>query len=387
MKVNIAVSGKFHFHNYVRFLDAQGVLNRFYYAHKLSTNADVLGVKAEKLVNIWIKEYLLQAHSQFLPRLGSEAFKPFYRKIWEIGSLTRWLPCDVLHIMLHGGGRGLIRRAKSERSLIIGEPVNAHPDIQNDILNIEWDRLKIRRSHKRTLAQKQILDEVGMADRLLVASHFLKRSYVEKGFSADLIEVLPYGVDLTRFSPPDTDRDISKQFRVVCVAGINVRKGIIDLLDAWNRLNFPDAELLLIGRVSSEMLPVLQKYAGEFKHIPFVPNRELRRYFEASTVFVLPSLEDGFGLVCTEAMACGLPVITTTNTGAAELIDNDVSGYVVPIRSPEVIAEKLEILYRDREKARCMGNAAAEKVRSLYGWEGYADKLIHVYEASLACAR
>lgn len=383
MKVNIAVSGQFHYYNYVRYLEKRGVLNRYYYAHRLTTNEKALGVKKSRLVNIWIKEYLLQAHSQLIPRLGSEALKPFYRQIWEIGAMANWSRCDILHIMLHGGGRHLIRKAKAEGSVIVGEPVNAHPDILNEILNGEWERLKLKRANKRTRAQRQILDEVNSADRLLVASNFLKRSYVEKGFPESSIDVLPYGVDLARFSMATNSEIKKNKFRVVCVAGINVRKGIVDLLEAWKILNIPDGELLLIGRPSTEMLPVLAKYDGLFKHIPFVPNNELKGYLTASTVFVLPSLEDGFGLACSEAMACGLPVIATFNTGAAELIEENVSGYVVPIRSPELIAEKLELLYQNREKAHCMGKASAEKVRSLYSWEGYADKLVDYYREIL----
>lgn len=386
MKVNVAVSGKFHYHNYVRYLDSKGILNRFYYAHKLSTDADELGVSKNKLVNIWIKEYLLQAHSQYMPRLGSESMKPFYRWLWGIGSLARWSPCDVLHIMLHGGGIGLIRRAKSEGSFVLGEPVNAHPDLQNDILNAEWERLKIRRFQGRSHAQQQMLKEIAMADRLLVASNFLKRSYAEKGFPAGSIDVLPYGVNLVRFGRSNAVREGMDRFRVICVAGINVRKGIVDLLEAWKILNLPDGELLLVGRVSPEMLSVMREYEGSFRHIPFVPNTELKGYLQASTVFVLPSLEDGFGLVCAEAMACGLPVIATMNTGAAELIEENVTGHVVPIRSPEIIAEKLEALYRDQDRARSMGNAAADKVESLYGWDGYTSKLIEIYEAGLAQA-
>jgi glycosyltransferase involved in cell wall biosynthesis len=276
-----------------------------------------------------------------------------------------------------------MRRAHTEGALVLGEPVNAHPDVQNEILNTEYERLKIATVLKHSPAQKQMLEEFAMCDRFIVASEFVKRTFVEKGHAAERIDVLPYGVDVSRFTPRTGDAAGPKAFRVICVAGINIRKGIVDLLEAWRRFSPPNGELLLIGQVSPEMSGVLRQYAGTFTHIPFVPNHALNQYFTESSVFVLPSLEDGFGLVCGEAMASGLPVITTTNTGAAELIEEGINGYIVPIRSPDAIAGKLETLYTDREKAVHMGGNAAKKVRTLHSWSGYAEELVHKYHSAL----
>lgn len=379
MRINVAVSGKFHFHNYVRFLEEAGVLGRFYYAHRMSTGPRELGIPGERLVNVWMKEYLLQGHARLFPKLGAERAKPYYRAFWGAVALARWQDCDALHIMLHGGGRSLIRRARSEGALIVGEPVNVHPEVQNAILEAERTRVKLVRHQHLSPAQRQILEEVELSDYLVVASDFIKRSYAEKGYPADRIKVLRYGVDLGRFSTEAGDRAAPERFKVICVAGINARKGIIDLLDAWRELKLEAADLLLIGRVSPEMEPVLRRYAGSFRHVPHVPHHELPRYLSESTVFVLPSLEDGFGLVCTEAMACGVPVIATSNTGAAELIRGGVNGYVVPIRAPHLIAEKLYALHADREKARAMGIEAAKTARQLYDWRGYAERLLEWY--------
>ncbi len=279
----------------------------------------------------------------------------------------------------------MIRRAHSDGSLVIGEPVNAHPDFQNEVLNSEYERLRIRKRLERSPAQRRMLEEFEMCDRFLVASDFVKRTFVEKGFDEGKIDVLPFGVNLSRFSMKEnTTRGEGKKFRVICVAANSIRKGQVDLLEAWKRLAIGDGELLLIGRLDPEMNGMMKSYDGLFTHIPFVPNERLNHYLNESTVFVLPTLEDGFSLVCGEAMASGLPVITTTNNGAAELIEDDVTGYVVPIRSPETIAEKLEVLYKDREKAARMGKDGAMKMQSLYGWDGYVQQLVEIYRNSLA---
>jgi glycosyltransferase involved in cell wall biosynthesis len=384
MKVNLAVSGRFHYYNVVPYLYRHGVLNRFYYAHRITTGEKSLGVPAGKLVNVWIKEYLLQAHSRMPWIPGLTTLTPMYRRIWESVSLANWSAGDLLHILLHGGGRRIIRRAHSDGAVVIGEPVNAHPDFQNEILRSERDRLKIPSSVERSPEQRQMIEEFGMCDRFLVASNFIKRTFVEKGYDESKIDVLHYGVDVNRFPIKQGLVPYDKTFRVICVASISVRKGIIDLLEAWKRLAVPDGELVLIGRVNPEMNNVLRSYDGLFTHIPFVPNQGLSHYYKESTVFVLPSLEDGFGLVCGEAMASGLPVIATTNMGVAEIIDDGVDGYIVPIRSPDAIAERLLWLYRDREKAFAMGRDAARKMRSLNGWEGYTQQLIEIYGGALS---
>ena len=383
MRVNLAVSGLFHYHNVAPFLYREGVLNRFYYAYRISTDENVLEVPAEKLVNIWLKAYLFQGHARLsLP--GHEILSHLYHQIWESFALLNWVPGDLLHILLHGGGRHMIRRANLEGSTVLGEPVNAHPDYQNEVLNVEYERLKIRKKLARSLMQKHMLEEFEMCDRLLVASKFVKRTFVERGFDESKIDVLPYGVNLSRFSVNQNNELNRKKFRVICVASIQIRKGQVDLLEAWKRLAITDGELVLVGALAPEMKEAIGAYAGLFTHIPYVPNEKLAHYLNESVVFVLPSLEDGFGLVCAEAMASGLPVITTTNAGAAELVDDGVNGFVVPIRSPDAIAEKLYLLYKDREKAENMGRNAAKKIQSLCGWDGYGEQLVEIYRNALA---
>lgn len=156
------------------------------------------------------------------------------------------------------------------------------------------------------------------------------------------------------------------------------------LLEAWKKLNLPNAELLLIGSLSHEMNPLIRRYEGVFRHIPFVPNEQLLQYYGRSSVFVLPSVEDGFAVVIGEAMACGLPVITTYNTGAADIIAHGRHGFVVPIRSPEAIGEHLELLYRNPELRNEMAEAALNKAQTELGWDIYAGRLCDLYRSLFA---
>lgn len=381
---NIAVCGRFHFGGYVRYVHERGRLHRFYYSHRLGTRARDLGVPQDRLVNVWAKEHLTHAHLRLLGDATAAELFARYQDIWERGVLRRWSSAPILHAMLHGGERRLLARARADGSAVLGEPVNTHPRELVELLDEERRGLGLEPVGRLRTWQRRIEEEVHACDRLLVASRFIGDSFVRAGFDPDRVDVIPYGVDLTRFAPLAAEDD--GVFRVICVGQISPRKGQAHLLEAWRRAALPNAELVLVGAVRAGMEQVLARHAGAFTHIDRVPNAQLREWYGRSSVFVLPSIEDGFAVVCGEALACGLPVVTTQNTGAAEILDEGVDGFVVPIRSPGVLAERLELLYRDEDLRRHMGEAARAKAATL-SWERYAERLCDLYDRTAQMPR
>jgi glycosyltransferase involved in cell wall biosynthesis len=386
-RVNLAVCGRFHYGNYVRFLQAAGVLNRFYYAGRLSLNGRSLGIPESKAVNGFFKEYAVYLHGRLLKDLWQVPAYSLYHDLWQRYVLGRWSPADILHVMLHGNARLLMARARMERSVIVGEPVNSHPDDLRKLLNEEYERLGLKERLVPDRLEQRRANEALRCDYLLAGSEFVRNSFIRHGFPRERTEVIPYGVDLGHFSPlTESERRSevtglqSGKFRVICVAQIHPRKGHVYLLEAWKQLKLPDAELLFVGGLSPRMKPVLARYDGLFEHVAHVPHTSLRHYYANSDVFALASIEDGFAYVCAEAMACGLPVIATANTGGAELLAEGVTGFKVPIRSPEAIAERINLLYRDRQKLKAMSEAARSKAAQGMGWDIYAEKLCRFYE-------
>ncbi|MDD4933204.1 MAG: glycosyltransferase family 4 protein [Methylacidiphilaceae bacterium] len=373
--VNLAVVGRFHYHNYARLLWEQGALRRIYYSHRFDRR--ILPAGADSEVNLWRKEYLLRLHAKLL---GDRApwMIPRYIALWEAGVLRRWEHADLWHVLLHGAAPRILDRARREGSRTLGEPVNAHPRDIERLLKEEEERLGLP---KRTYFRKEwrnILEEVDRSDYLLASSRWVRRSFAAHGYPEERILTCPYGVDLARFRPtPAAERD--DIFRVLCVGQICPRKGQVDLLEAWKRLQLPQAELLLLGVIDQGMTPVLRQYAGRFRYLGCCPSEQVASFYAPASVFVLPSIEDGFSVVCGEAMASGLPVITTENNGAADLIEPGINGYVVPIRSPEKIAEALETLYRKPDLRRAMGENALRKARECLGWDRYVRLLMARY--------
>ncbi len=169
-------------------------------------------------------------------------------------------------------------------------------------------------------------------------------------------------------------------FRVIFVGALSLQKGLQYLLEGFKLADLPHdkAELLLVGVPFPDARAFLPKYEGLYRRLKFVSHSELARVYQSGSVFAMPSLQDGFGMVVYEAAACGLPVIISENVGAA--VRDGQEGFVVPIRSPEAIAEKLRYLYTHPEERARMGQAAHDYVQQ-FTWGYYQQELVQHYQA------
>ena len=234
------------------------------------------------------------------------------------------------------------------------------PDLSNSLIAANEPSWKIERKEK----------EIQLADHIFVASSITKKSVLDLGISSEKISVIPYGAPIDYFQPqPKTDR----QFRALYVGRLSPRKGVHYLLQAWEALKLPNAELLFVG---SNLFPHgwLDRYADQFRHVSSIPHFSLNQYYSSGSVLVFPSLVEGFGLVLTEAMACGIPVITTPNTAGPDIITDEVEGFIVPIRDVEALQEKLEWCYEHPEELAQMGKAARKKAEQIT-WDLYRQRL------------
>jgi glycosyltransferase involved in cell wall biosynthesis len=216
-----------------------------------------------------------------------------------------------------------------------------------------------------------VLDgEIELADSILVGSSFVRDTFVANGVQLEKIRVIPYGVDVERFAPaPCAAARPGRLFRVLFVGQIGERKGISYLLTAYDNFKKPDTELHLVGDFVRGA-DVYRPFERLFTHSPNVPQARLPPLFGAADVFVLPTLVEGMPLVVLEAMASGLPVITTPH-GPGDVVRDGVDGYVVPCGDSDAIAERLERLYRDRDLRLEMGRNARESAKR-WSWNRYA---------------
>ncbi|BEI32946.1 hypothetical protein PHIN5_03140 [Polynucleobacter sp. HIN5] len=221
------------------------------------------------------------------------------------------------------------------------------------------------------------------SDHIFVASSFSKDTFIKKGFSSKKISVIPYGVDLSEFYP--ATKEIDKKFRVIYLGALSIRKGIHYLVEAFKSANIKNSELILIGKkcIETDKLISNKNFDKRIKLTGILSRNQILKLLSMSSVFVLPSIEDGYGLVLLEAMACGLPVIATVNTGGPDCIVDGVNGFNVPIRSSISIKEKLIYLYENPEERKWMAENALASVSKANGWNEYGEKVLDVYRRIL----
>jgi glycosyltransferase involved in cell wall biosynthesis len=190
--------------------------------------------------------------------------------------------------------------------------------------------------YRRSLAMMEHVDFV------LSPSSFVTQSFLTRGFRPEQILRNVYPLDLACFAPTLEPRPAERPLTVISTGSLTLRKGSPYLLEAFRLVlrSEPRARLLLTSAVGDSMLPVMEKYrALPIDWASPLPHPQLAARLRSADVFVLPSLEDGFARTVAEALACGLPVITTPNTGASDLIRPGENGEVVPIRDPQAIAD------------------------------------------------
>ena len=212
--------------------------------------------------------------------------------------------------------------------------------------------------------------EIQLADHIFVPSSFVKNTLLEVGVTQEKISVIPFGAPIDYFQPQPKE---DKLFRVLFVGRVGPRKGVHYLLQAWQELNLPEAELVLIG-INEFPQGWINRYIDKIRYISSLPHSLLNQYYSSASVLVLPSLVEGLALVQLEAMACGIPLITTPNTGGSDIVTDGVEGFIVPIRDREALKEKLEWCYRHPLELAQMGHAARRKAEQLT-WDSYRQRL------------
>lgn len=234
------------------------------------------------------------------------------------------------------------------------------PELASALEGIQDSARKIERKEQ----------EIQLADHIFVPSSFVQSSLLSAGVKPEKVSVIPYGAPIDYFRPQTKP---SQGFCALFVGRVGPRKGVHYLLQAWQKLQLPDAQLLLIG-INEFPERWLAQYTDVFRYIPSVPHKLLNEYYSAADVLVLPSLVEGFPLVLLEAMACGIPVITTPNAGGYDFLTDGVEGFVVPVRDVETLQEKLEWCYRHPQELLEMGQAARRKAEQL-NWNLYRQKM------------
>lgn len=376
MLVTYTAPNRAHHYGYARALNNAGCLRAFISGFsRFSPRAPMpdLGdklIRADHLQNVYLASMSLHAPECITRQLE------YRTKIWMDWMSDR--PARESDIFLFYSGTGLrtASRLKGTRTLRIVEAVNSHVLVQERIMNEEFRNLGLppRGFYHRDVARR--VAEIESADAILCPSEFVRDSYVEQGVPKERILKVPYGFEPRKDIKRPEPRD--EAFRVLYVGQISVRKGLRYLFQAFEALRHPNKELWIVGpRAAVTGIDDVRTPAGT-KFLGVLKGEALTAAYLSATVFVLPSLEEGLGLVAGEAMSFGLPVVATVNTGTSDLFNEGIEGFRVPVRDPVAIAEKLQMLADSPELRARMSAASAERIRSISSLEETGRKLVEV---------
>ncbi len=247
---------------------------------------------------------------------------------------------------------------------ILGEEQALHPEWKDSIDNLIFPKVY----------EERLQMEPHEADVVIGASKFTVDSLLSDGVSAQKIKLLPLGFDIDHI--PFNVNGIAaggRPLKILYAGKITQRKGIKYLLEAVQMMG-KAVELHLIGGIQGDG-HALKRYKGSYIHHPAVSQQELFRRYQEYDVFVLPTLFEGFGLVILEAMAAGLPVITTPHSIGPDLIVQDKNGYIVPIRDVEAIKAALECILKKDPEALLEMKIQARKAAEHMDWLQYSVSL------------
>jgi alpha-maltose-1-phosphate synthase len=403
MSFNVIVSNVAKHHAYETAVAAQkaGMLKRFYTSFFLEKNPPIRHRFLQKILPKSLQSKVSnRSHSELDEKLVKSYYFPemlertplrgivgrynmmnFKGSLYDLRVSMNDLKCNIFH-GFEGAVLHSMRAAKRQGAVIVLDEPTFYVKTTIAIYREEYSNFGVQPPKwviKPPLAVKRKYLEIQAADYVFVPSERIRQDFIRyENFDPAKIFVIPYG-----FSPERFNLMVKQDntFRVIFVGNISITKGVHYLLQAYKELGLENSELLLIGhadKVAQEL--ILKPFQGGFRHIDHVPNSELNRYYSDSSVFILPSLIEGSALVTYEAMACGLPVIVSENSGSIARDGQD--GFVVPIRDIEALKEKILYLYENEQKRQEMGKSAAEYVKQ-FTWSRYHEAISSAYKSIL----
>ncbi len=383
MQVVLSTLGKFHTFDLARELHARDLLRAVF------TGYPRLKLRNERLPKELVRTFPwihapyigALAHRRLLGRRTIQLWE-YLDRITLDGYVSRRMPdCDVF-VGLSSSALLSGKTARAQGAKYVCDRGSAHIRAQDRLLRDEHSIWGVPYEGIDPRIVEREEQEYAEADCITIPSKFAARSFAQAGVAPDKLRRLPYGVDISRFE--QTARPDPGRFDVLFVGAMSLRKGVQYLMQAYGKVVHPAKSLRLVGDISRELIELLKsrsQWNSDTNVVGPLAQSALKHIMSKSHVLVLPSVEDGFGLVLAQAMACGCPVIGTNHTGAEDLLGTERrAGFVVPVRDVDALAKRLQQLADNAELRNEMSAAAIERVRQLGGWSVYGAEAVRIYQ-------
>lgn len=391
-RVTIIVGGRWHAFDLARGLARRGAL------HRLVTNYPWFkvrnwGLPREQVVTIPGSQLVNQVVQRYVPDRHRARFQ-FLTHWWFASAATRWL--DRAEIVHGWSSFSLpsIRQCRLRGVPFVLERGSSHMKAQTESLAAEQALLGLKGEATHPAVVQLELAEYAEADCIAVPSRFVEGTFLERGMDARRLWRNTLGVNLKVFRPaPDVAP--AERFTAVFAGSLTYRKGIHYLVEAFRRAAIPGARLLLVGGASAETDRLIGVPPSGLERLGHVPQVELVGHYRQAHAFVIASIEEGLAMVQAQALACGLPLVCTTNTGGEDLLEmidagrppvlepggirRYSAGFVVSARDPEALASCLRRLAAEPELRSAQSRAALRIHDSALDWQDYADRALAGY--------
>jgi alpha-maltose-1-phosphate synthase len=380
MKVAISTLGKYHAFDLARELHARGALESIF------TGYPSFKLRNEQLPQPSIHSFPW-VHGAYMALPWKNRLPDSMVRQWKYAAditfgnyVSHHLPDCDLYVGMSGTALLAGKKAHQKGMRFVCDRGSAHIRVQDQLLREEHDcwGLAFSGIDERTIDREEA--EYAEADIVTVPSTFAFRSFVEQGVPAKKLALLPYGVNVERFQPvaePDEGR-----FDILFVGAMSLQKGVQYLVEAYLKVTHPAKSITFVGAPSPALISLLKSrglWPSDAKVLGHVPQSELKNIMSRSHVLVLPSIQDGFGMVLAQAMACACPIIASKHTGAEELMSDGCEGYIVPIRDAHALAERIQKLADYPELRASMAAQALNKIHKIGGWSTYGEKAMAIY--------
>lgn len=371
-------SGAWHLPHTAKALAERGALAGLWLSDKNST-----GVPSELYNRCWPYHIAMKPFYHLAPQLWTE--RAFYAlvPVWKHWLARQKVPEFEVVQAIMGFASESFDLAEKRGALKVLDCPNSHPTSYHGFWQRECDlwcpgeNVPIPRWMFARMNR-----EIQRADVVLCPSIFVRDSMIFNGVPKEKCFINPFGVDTSIFTPRPSP---PTKPRFIATGTICVRKGFQYLFRAFEivKKRLPDAELICVGDYKVDFRLERPKWEGTFTHHPFLSHQALNDLMKTCTAFVFPSCEEGFARVIPEAMAAGLPIVATHESGATTLVRDGVEGVIIT-RDPEEIAEAMIRVATDPCLNKEMGDAARLKGAEENTWLDYGDRLLAEYARRIA---
>jgi len=356
MKIAIGVHGRFHgfelakallslghdvrvFTNYPGFIVKQfglppEIITTHYWHGFISKVSQKLGVVGK---SAWMNWYLCKNFENWLA-------KQLSRESWDI--TYTWSSISERYL----------RNPRTSKARLMARG-SSHISTQKRLLDEEESRCGIPQEKPFPHTVSKELTEYDLADRVIVLSSFCKCTFLDNGFDGRKLGLMVSGSPSDNFRLNETD--LAKKIRLVSdgtplniltVGTFSFRKGIFDYAKIVNELSGEQVQFRFVGAVADECSSFRQQLASKVEFVPRVAQSELKEHYRWGHLFLFPTIEDGFPTVMAQARAACLPQITTPNGAGSDVVEEGKSGWIFPIRSPDLMIAKIREIQNDRPK-------------------------------------